>query len=262
MAWRRRLESMEIWIELIRNLAVRDIEVRYKHSLLGLYWAVVNPLLTAGIYDLVFGVILKTNTGSIPYVVFLMTGLTIWNLFANGVTSATGSVVGNAGLLAKIYFPRVILPTASVLARLIDFLFSLTILVILIMVYRVPVHWTFLWAIPILGAEFLFALGIAYMCAALNVLYRDMGQLIGLVLMLWTWLSPIMYAATSLPSAIQSILLMNPMGAMIQVQRDLIFQGTSPNLPYLWAAVAWSLFIFVGGLTVFKRIEPVFGEVM
>lgn len=257
-----RWASLGIWFELTRNLAVRDVEIRYKHSLLGLYWALVNPLVTAAIYDLVFGVILKTNTGSIPYPVFLLTGLTIWNLFGNGVSSAVGSVTGNASVLAKIYFPRIVLPTAAVVARLIDFLFSLVILAVFILIYRVPVHWTLLVAALLLGAEFMFALGIGYLCAALNVLYRDVSQLIGLILMIWMWLSPIMYATSSLPTAVQSILLMNPLGALIQVQRDLIFQGTSPNIPYLWAALAWSAFVLLAGVIVFKRVEPLFAEVM
>jgi len=259
---RLRWSSLGIWFELIRNLAVRDIEIRYKHSLLGLYWALINPLLTAAIYEMVFGVILKTKTGTIPYPVFLLTGLTIWNLFGNGVTSAVGSVTGSASLLAKVYFPRIVLPTAAVLARLIDFLFSLVILAVFILVYRVPIHWTLLWAVVILGAEFMFALGIGYLCAALNVLYRDVSQLVGLVLMMWMWLSPVMYAASSLPTVVQSILLVNPLGALIQVQRDLIFQGASPNIPYVWPALAWSVFVFVAGVIVFKRIEPMFAEVM
>ena len=258
----RRVRSLVLWIELIRNLAVRDVEVRYKHSLLGLYWAILNPLITAGIFEFLFGVIFHTSSGSIPYVVFLLTGLTFWNFFANGLMSATGCITGNASMLAKIYFPRIVLPTASVLARFIDFLFSLLVLVVFILLYHVPVHWTALWVLPLLGLQVAFTLGIAYLFAALNVLYRDMTQLVGLVLMMWMYLSPVMYAASTLNSTLQGLLLMNPMGGILQAERDLIFVGHVTQAPFLWSAAAWAGLAFVGGLAIFKRVEPLFAEVM
>lgn len=109
---------------------MRDVETRYKHSLLGLYWAIINPLVTAAIFGFVFGVIFHATSKPIPYVVYLLSGLTFWNFFTNGLMSATVSVSGNAALLAKIYFPRVVLPTASILARLIDLGFSALVLVV------------------------------------------------------------------------------------------------------------------------------------
>ena len=258
----RRVRSLVLWVELIRNLAVRDVEVRYKHSLLGLYWAILNPLITAGIFGFVFGVILRVSSGSIPYVVFLLTGLTFWNLFANGLISATACITGNASMLAKIYFPRVVLPTASVLARFIDFVFSALVLLVFILIYHVPVYWSALWVVPLLGLQVAFTLGIAYLLASLNVLYRDMTQLVGLVLMVWMYLSPVMYTGSTLNSTLQGLLLMNPMGGILQAERDLIFVGHLTQAPFLWSASAWAILAFVGGLAVFKRIEPLFAEVM
>ncbi|MDA8344250.1 MAG: ABC transporter permease [Thermaerobacter sp.] len=258
----RRVQSILLWMQLTRNLAVRDVETRYKHSLLGLYWAIINPLVTAAIFSFLFGVVFHAVTGSIPYVVFLVTGLTFWNFFANGVMSATGCIAGSAGLLAKIYFPRVVLPTASVFARMIDLLFSLIVLVAVILIYRVPIHWSALWVIPLLGVQVIFTLGIAYLFASLNVLYRDMTQLVGLLLMVWMYMSPVMYATTTLNGTLQGILLMNPMGGMLQAMRDLIFVGHVTDMPFLWSAFAWSAFAFLAGLSVFKRIEPLFAEVM
>lgn len=259
---KRRVLSLILWAELIRNLAVRDVETRYKHSLLGLYWAIINPLTTAGIFGFVFGVIFHASSKPIPYVVFLLTGLTFWNFFANGVMSATSSISGNAALLAKIYFPRVVLPTASVLARFIDFLFSLLVLAVFVALYRVPVHWGALWVLPVLGMEMLFTLGIGYMVAALNVLYRDVNQLVGLLLMVWMYFSPVMYAITTIPAGLRTVLLLNPMGGILQAERDLIFTGHLQDPTYLWSAATWTAFVFVAGLALFKRIEPVFSEVM
>ena len=258
----KRWENLLPWVELTRNLAVRDIEIRYKHSLLGLYWAIINPLLTAAIFSFVFGVIFHASSKPIPYVVFLITGLTFWNFFANGVMSAVPSVTGSSVLLARVYFPRVVLPTAAILARLIDFCFSLFVLVIFDLVYRIQVHWTALWIIPILGCQVLFTLGIGYLVASVNVLYRDMNQLTGLVLMIWMWLSPVIYSIDSVPTKLQRTLLMNPMGAFIQAERDSLVMGHLTNQPYLWLAVIWAGFAFIAGLSIFKRIEPLFAEVM
>lgn len=258
----QRWEKLLPWVELTRNLAVRDIEIRYKHSLLGLYWAIINPLLTASIFSFVFGVIFHASSKPIPYVVFLITGLTFWNFFANGVMSATTSVTGSSVLLAKVYFPRVVLPTAAVLARLIDFCFSLFVLAIFALIYRIPVHWTALWIIPILCVQVLFTLGIGYFVASVNVLYRDMNQLTGLVLMIWMWLSPVIYSIESAPTDLQRILLINPLGALIQADRDFLVIGHLTNQPQLLLAVVWAGIAFIGGLFVFKKIEPLFAEVM
>lgn len=258
----RRWASVLRWLELIRNLAVRDVETRYKHSLLGLYWAILNPLVTAGIYSFVFSVIFHATAKHVPYVVFLVTGLTFWNLFANGAMSATGCITGSAALLAKLYFPRVVLPTAAIMARLIDFGFSLLVLAFFVLIYRVPLHWTSMAVIPVVCIEMILALGVGYALAALNVLYRDMTQLIGLVLMVWMWLSPVMYAASSVPLRLQSLLLLNPVGGLLQAERDLLFTGRITDPVGLWSAAAWAVFAFIGGLVVFKRIEPLFAEVM
>lgn len=261
----RRLQSLALWLELIRNLAVRDVETRYKHSLLGLYWAIVNPLVTAAIFSFVFGIIFGAASSTayhMPYVVFVVSGLTFWNLFANGIMSATISVTGSASLLAKLYFPRIVLPTASVLARLIDFAFSLLVLAGFVAVYHVPLRWTSIWIVPVIGLQLMFTFGIGYLTASLNVLYRDMTQLVALVIMVWMYLSPVMYATTSVQGALREILLLNPIGAFLQAERDLLFTGALTALPSLWIAVAWTAFVFVAGLSLFKRIEPLFAEVM
>lgn len=250
------------WVELIRNLAVRDVETRYKHSLLGLYWALINPLVMALIYSFLFGTIFHASSKPIPYVVFLLTGLTFWNLFNNGVMSATVSITGNAQLLAKLYFPRVVLPTAAVLARLIDFAFSFVVLLVFVAVYRVPLHWSFLLLPLVLVPQILFTLGISFLTAALNVLYRDMNQLIGLFLMLWMYLTPVMYPATNLPVDFQAVMFLNPMGNFVEMERDLLFVGHIGHPSYIWAVLVWTVFVYALGLRVFKRIEPLFAEVM
>jgi len=258
----KRYHDLSRWIELTKNLAVRDVETRYKRSLLGLYWALINPLVIAAIYGFVFGVIFHESSKPIPYPVFLITGITFWNLFANGLMSATVSVSGNAGLLAKLYFPRVVLPTAAILARLIDFLFSVVILLAFILIYHVSIEWTSFWLIPLLMIQLTFTMGIGYILSALNVLYRDMNQLIALVIMIWIYFAPVMYTITSASPTIKEVLLINPMGAIIQAERDVIFTGHLTEPIFLWIALVWSALAVVGGLVLFKKVEPLFSEVM
>ncbi len=251
------------WVELIRNLAVRDVETRYKHSLLGLYWTLINPLVTALIFSFVFQDIFHATSKPVPYVVFLLSGLTFWNFFNNGVYSATSSVTGNAQLLAKLYFPRVVLPTAAVLARMIDFAFGLVILLVFFALYRVPLHWIgFLLIAPILLLQVMFTMGIAFITSALNVLYRDMSQLIGLLLMVWMYMSPVMFHPSSAPAELRLVFYINPVGAMISAEKDLLFTGQIGHPLYLWFAVLWTMLVYAAGLRLFKRIEPLFAEVM
>ena len=262
----RRLSTLQVWLQLIRHLAVRDVEIRYKHSLLGLYWAVINPLVTAGIFGFVFGVIFHATSPlpEVPYVVFLLSGLTFWNFFSTGVSSATTSITGSAALLSKVYFPRIVLPTSAILARVIDLAFSLFVLAIFVIAYHVPVYWTAIWVIPLVLLQVIFTMGIGYLSAALNVLYRDVSQLVGLVLMVWMYLSPVMFA----PSALQGhgklslVLYLNPMGGFLEAERELLFAGHVTDGPYLWVAVIWTVFVVLAGLATFKRIEPLFAEVM
>lgn len=259
---RARWSAAKIWVELTRNLAVRDVQTRYKHSVLGLYWAVINPLLTAVIFTFIFQVIFHATSKPVPYVVFVVGNLTFWNYFANSLSSATLSITGSSALLAKIYFPRVVLPTASVVARLIDFAFSSLVLGLFVIIFHVHLRWTALFVLPVLVLQTLFTLGLSYLVSALNVLLRDMAQIIGLALMIWMYISPVMYPITGQPKSIQMLLLMNPMGALIQSYQDLMYTGHLTHPATLWTAGAWCIFVFVAGLAAFKTVEPMFAEVM
>lgn len=258
----RWLANMARQIELVKNLATRDVEVRYKHSILGLYWAIINPLVTAAVFGFVFGVIFHATSKPIPYAVFLISGITFWNLFANGVISATTSVTGNAALLAKVYFPRTVLPTAAVFARAIDMGFSVLVLAIVTAAYHVPVHFSMVLVLPILIIEFMFTLGFGFITAALNVLYRDVAQLVVLLLMVWMYLTPVMYAVNTLPHVMRSMILFDPMGAIIQGLRDAIYLGYVSNPLSLVVAAGWALATLVFGMWIFSKIEPLFAEVM
>jgi ABC-2 type transport system permease protein len=155
-----------------------------------------------------------------------------------------------------------VLPTAAILARLIDFLFSLGVLGVFVAAYRIPIHWTLFWLIPIISLQLVFTWGMGFLAASLNVLYRDVTQLIALLLMVWVWVAPVMVSSSGHALWIRSIFLLDPMGGLIQAERDVIFSGHLTSPVSLWSAAAWAVFVFFGGLTTFKRIEPLFSEVL
>jgi len=249
--------------DLISGLALRDVKMRYQLSILGLYWAVLNPLLMAIIWSFVFSTILGAKgMEGVPYVVFLFCGMTFWNLFANSLNTATTSLTGNASLLSKLYFPRVILPTASVLARVVDFCFSMIVLIIFMLAYHVHPSSRVVLIPLFLVIELIFTLGMAYIVASLNVLYRDVGQMIQLILLLWMYLSPVFYPIQHIPANIRRYFILNAVGELVGLQSSVILGGQFPGWHVAFYAAIISVGVFTAGITVFHRLEPLFAEVM
>ncbi len=251
------------YYDLISGLAMRDVKMRYQLSILGLYWAVLNPLLMALIWSFVFRVIFRAQgIAGVPYFVFLFCGITFWNLFSNSLMTAVNCLTGNASLLSKLYFPRVILPTASVIARLVDFAFSLVVLGIFMAINKIVPGKALLWLPVILFFEMIFTLGMAYIVSALNVLYRDVSQILGLVLMLWMYISPIFYTLEQVPARLRDYFIFNPIGELVYMATGAVLANRPVSLPDLGAAALFSVGVFLLGLILFRRLEPAFAEVM
>lgn len=249
--------------DLAVGLALRDVKMRYQLSVLGLYWAILNPLLLATIWSYVFVHMFRASgMEGVPYVVFLFTGLTFWNLFANSLLTATGCLTGQASLLSKMYFPRIILPTASVLARLVDFAFSLIVVAIFMAAYHVKPGPYIGWIPLLLLIELIFTLGMAYLVAALNVLYRDVSQMVGVLMLLWMYLSPIFYTLNQTPEGIRKNFVYNAVGELVSMQSSLVLGGGMFQFNTLGIVVLISAGIFVLGILIFRRLEPLFAEVM
>ncbi|AGL03786.1 ABC transporter permease [Desulfoscipio gibsoniae] len=256
-------KKLILYSNLTIALAWRDVRVRYQLSVLGLYWAIINPLLMAIIWSFVFSYIFRaTGLNGIPYVVFLFCGLTYWNLFANSLSNAATSLTGNAMLLSKVYFPRIILPTAAVIARLVDFAFSMLVLVLIIWYYNLTPVWDPLVLLPLLAIEFFYTLGLAYIVASLNVLYRDVAQLVNIILMFWLYLSPIFYILEQVPEKIRSYFAYNTIGLLVDMQRNVLLAGDGANWHLVLISLLISIGVFILGWLVFHWLEPLFAEVM
>ncbi|MDF9407909.1 ABC transporter permease [Pelotomaculum isophthalicicum JI] len=249
--------------DLLFALAMRDVKARYQLTILGLYWAIINPLVMALIMGFVFeNVFRASGIEGIPYIVFLFTALTFWNLFSNSVGSASTSLTGQASLLSKQYFPRIIIPTATVLARLVDLCFSMVPVALLLYIYKVNININAWMLLLILIIHIIFTLGFSYLVSALNVLYRDVSQVTGLLLMLWMYLSPIFYSISQVPEEFRIYFKYNAIGQIVDMERNLLLTGQAPSGSDILSAMIISLGVFIFGYIVFKKIEPLIAEVL
>ena len=258
------IDLKELWHyrELIYFLTWRDIKVRYKQAVLGIAWSVLQPVLTTAITTVVFGVLLKVNSDGLPYPVFALSALLPWHLFQLSLQKSSISLVGNANLLTKVYFPRVIIPLSSVLAAMVDFGISLVLLFIAMAIYRLPLTWNVLWVIPLTLLTVFAALAVGLWLSALNVQYRDVQQMVPFLIQIWMYATPIVYPITTIPEGtFRYIYSLNPMVGVVQGFRWALFGGTPPDMTLLFSSVA-VIVLLVSGLFFFRRMEKTFADVV
>jgi ABC-type polysaccharide/polyol phosphate export permease len=243
-------------------LVMRDIRTRYTRSALGLYWAVIEPLMVAAVFTVVFSVLVRIPTGNIPYVLFLLSGLLPWNLLSNSVAGAVSSIVRNPNLITKVYFPRELMPAAAVLARLVDFAAALAILVLLIRVFGLPVPVTILLVPAVAFCQLMLCLGIGLLVAAANVHFRDVERLTGVLLMLLMYLTPVLYPPELIPARYVPIFSLNPMAGFVDTYRRLILLDRMPDPGLFGYAVATSAAVLCLGYLIFKRYDARFADLV
>ncbi len=250
--WRRR--------ELLWHMTVRHLRGQYKQSVLGYAWAILNPLSLMLTLSFVFSVLLRFESGGIPYPLFLLTGLLPWIFFATAVSSATDSITGAFSLVTKVYFPREVLPTAAVLTKVVDLGFGLTILVALMIFLGYPPEWTIVWVPVLFLIQLLFVLGIAYPMAAFNLFFHDVRYLVGVVLTLWFYLTPVIYPVDIVPEKYEIVFDLNPMALFINAYRRVVLEGVSPGGDRLLLGLGIATLTFLIGYYLFKRLEPRFAD--
>ncbi|MFA5894327.1 MAG: ABC transporter permease [Candidatus Shapirobacteria bacterium] len=263
MSLLKELHAVVKWRELLWQMVGREVKARYKQSVLGYFWVILNPLAQMLVMSFAFSVIMRipTNASShIPYSVFLFVGLLPWTLFSNSLSFSCSSLVSSASLITKIYFPRTILVLATTIAKIIDFLFALSILVFYMIAYQIPINVNILWVIPIFIIQQIFTLGLSLFFAAANLLYRDIQFLLNLVLMLWMYLTPIIYPADIVPERYKFLFQLNPMAVIINAYRQTILGGGEPNYLSLTIALILSIFTLLTGLAYFKSREKIFAD--
>ena len=258
-----RLDLRELWAyrELAGFMALRDVRVRYKQAVLGIGWAVFQPLAGVVVFTIVFQRLADVQSDGLPYPIFAFAGLLAWNYTSGAVIKATQSLVSNAGLVTKVYFPRLLIPLAAVLPGLLDLAVSLPVLLVLYPVYGVRPGWALL-TLPLwVASAVLVALAVGLLLAALNVRYRDVNQAISLLVQLWLFLSPVAYPTSTVPEAWQPVYALNPMVGVIDGFRWCLLAGPAPG-PWSLLSAAVTLVLLGVALVYFQRTERRFADVI
>jgi len=259
-----RLNLRPVWEyrELLYFLVWRDIKVRYKQTAIGAIWAVLQPLLTMMIFALIFGRFAKIPSDNVPYPIFAFAGLLPWTYFSQAISRSGMSVVADANLIRKIYFPRLIIPMAAVIAPIVDFALSFVILMVMMAWYKViPTRAALI--LPIfLCLSFLAALGTSLWLSALNVRYRDVGHAIPFLVQFWMYASPIVYPISIIPQDWRPFYNLNPMAGVAEGFRWGLLGKQSPDVEGVAIGTAVVLALLISGLIFFKRMERTFADVV
>ena len=256
---------MDLWRyrELFYILAWRDIAVQYKQTIMGVLWAVIRPLLTMMIFVVVFGKIAKLPSEGVPYPVFVFAAMLPWTFFATAFASSGNSLIGNASLISKVYFPRLIIPAASIIVAVVDFLISFTILIALMFWYSYFPTWHMLTLPLFLLLGFFAAFGLGLFIASLNVKYRDFKFIIPFVAQLGLFVSPVAFSTTLVPEKYQLLYYMNPMVAVIDGFRWAISGGqTAFNMTEVIVSVVIVSLLCLWGTIYFRKTEKTFADVI
>ena len=254
----------ELWRhrELLYFLTWRDIKVRYKQTALGVAWAVLQPLATMAVFSLFFGRLARMPSEGVPYPLFAFAALVPWTFFANGLMQGANSVVLNQNLVTKIYFPRLAIPIATVLAGAVDLVLSFLLLVALMTYYGVPLSPRMLWTVPFSLLALTTALGVAFWLAALNVQYRDVRYTVPFLVQFWLFATPIAYPSTLLSEPWRTVYGINPMAGVVEGFRwALLGTGAGPGGMVAVSAVA-ALLLLLSGAVYFRRMERTFADVV
>jgi lipopolysaccharide transport system permease protein len=258
------LDLGELWHfrDLMFALALRDVKLRYKQTALGVVWVVLQPLMQAGILSFVFGTIAHMKSGPIPYFVFSFAGVMAWNLYNNVLTKAGGSLVGNANLISKIFFPRLILPLSSLPSALLDFSIAVGVLGVIMAIYHIAPNWGLL-LMPIwIFLLLLFAVGVGLVATSLMVSYRDVGYVLPVALQILFYACPIAYPASKVPAHLLFWYNFNPLAPIFEALNWSVFGTGTLDWRFLSYSAAAAAAVLMGGVFAFKHMEKKFADVI
>ena len=248
--------------DLILSFALRDIKARYKQTALGAAWAVLQPLSMMLVFTVVFSLFAKIPSDGIPYPVFAYSGLLFWIFFANVLSGGTVSMVANSPLIRKIYFPRETLLISVIMAGALDLFIASMLFAVMLAYYKITLTLAVLWVFPLLMLQMLFSLGLVSLLSAIHVNFRDIGHGLPLLSQLWMFATPVAYPLSVVPTWILPIYMLNPMTPIIDGYRRAILQGRHPDFAALSVAAILIVLCCGVSLTVFKRAEGTFADVI
>jgi lipopolysaccharide transport system permease protein len=262
---RRNIDFKEIWQfrELLFFFTWRDIVVRYKQTVMGVLWAILQPVITMIVFSVFFGKFAKVPSQNIPYPIFVYAGLLPWFLFSQSLTRSAESIVGNANLIRKVYFPRIIIPASASLSALVDFAISFVILIAMMFWYHIVPGFATILLLPILILlVFLCSVGMGFWLSAINVSFRDVRYAIPFFIQLGMFITPVIYPVTVVPAQWSWILYLNPMTGLIETIRAVLLNSGSIPIGGLFISIAITVVSFIFGTIAFSRMERQFADMV
>jgi lipopolysaccharide transport system permease protein len=258
------LKLRDVWVyrELVYFLTWRDIKVRYKQTVLGAAWAVLQPVLTMLVFSLFFGRLAGMPSDGVPYPIFTLAALVPWTFFANGLTQASNSLVGNANLITKVYFPRLVVPIATVLSGAIDLLLALAVLIVMMVYYHVTPSLQMLWLPVFLLLAVITALGTGLVLSAMNVQFRDVRYAVPFLTQLWLFATPIAYPSSLLKQPWRTVFAINPMVGAVEGFRWAIFNGPAAPVREVLVSFATAIVVLVAATLYYRRMERTFADIV
>jgi lipopolysaccharide transport system permease protein len=258
------LDLPAIWQyrELLYFLVWREVKVRYKQTVLGVAWAVLQPLMTMAIFTVIFGMFVNVPSDGLPYPLFALAALLPWTYFSEAMTRSSVSLVGDAQLIRKVYFPRLIMPLAAVVSPAVDFLLAFILLLAMMAWYGVSPTWGIIMLPGFLLLTLLTALAVGLWLSSLNVRYRDVRHTVPFLIQCWMYASPVAYPVSVVPEGWQVLYGLNPMAGVIEGFRWALLGKQSPDVGIMMASVIAVIALLIGGVIFFKHMEQTFADVI
>jgi lipopolysaccharide transport system permease protein len=256
------LPSLWAYRELLYFFVWRDLKTRYKQTVLGASWAIIQPIVTMVVFSVFFGRLARVPSDGFPYPLFAFAALVPWTFFAHGVTLSANSLVGAQNLLKKVYFPRLIIPVGAVLTGFVDFILALFVLLALMLAFGVAPTPRVIWIVPLFGLAFLAALGAGLWLSALNVRYRDVRHTVPFLVQVWLFATPIAYPSSLVPPGWRTLYALNPMVGVVEGFRWALLGSAVAPGPLVLVSAAATLIVLVGSALYFRRMEATFADVV
>ena len=252
------LKELYNYREMVYNLVKKDLRGRYKGSVLGFLWTFINPLLQLAVYTMVFSTIMRVNVDK--FYMYLFIALIPWIFFTTSVLSGTISIIQNKDLIKKIYFPRIIIPISTVLATFMNMIFSMAVVILALFISGIGISYYILLLPVIMILEFFLVLGMVFLFSSLNVFFRDIEYILSIIMMIWFYMTPIVYTVEMIPEKYQTLFYLNPMTNIVIFYRDILFYKRMPSFGFMGGVFLYSLAMIVIGFFVFQKLQKNFVE--
>lgn len=253
------IRELYAYREMIISTVKKELEAKYKGSVLGFLWTFVNPLLQLVVYTIIFSVIMRA--GIEKFYLYLFVGLIPWMFFSTSVAGGSVSIVSQDNLIKKIYFPRQVLPISYILAAFVNMLLTFIVIFAVLLIDGWGINFAVLWYLPVIMlVELLLALGLGMLVSALTVYFRDLEHILGIFMMAWMYMTPIMYTIDMVPEELRKFINLNPMTPVIQAYKDILYYKQAPQLETLLQATVLGVICLIIGNVVFNKLEPDFVE--